>query len=106
MNGATADPLVSTSSAPKIAMTISTGSSQNFLRTRRNPQNSPRKAIMSVLPFEGFRRRTGRLAREPVALGLRFEATPERIVPELPHQEADRHDAAEENEAENDRADD
>src|SRR4029077_8701940 len=52
------------------------------------------------------RGRAGRLAHEPVTPGLRLEAAPERIICELPHQESDRNDAAEEDEAENDRADD
>src|SRR6516164_11097830 len=42
MNGATAVPLVSTMRPPKNASTIKIGSNQNFLRVRRNAQNSRR----------------------------------------------------------------
>src|SRR5437660_10957471 len=42
MNGATAEPFASTARPPNTTITINTGSSQNFLRSRRNSQNSAR----------------------------------------------------------------
>jgi hypothetical protein len=86
MNRAAAAPLVSTSSAPKIAMTISTGNSQNFLRAR-SPQNSPGKLSCQHCLLNDSGVGPGRLPHKPIALGFRFEATPERIIPELPHRE-------------------
>src|SRR5687767_8516460 len=44
MNGAMADPLVSTMSAPKATRATMTGSSQNFLRCRRKPHRSRRNS--------------------------------------------------------------
>ena len=38
MNGATAVPFVSTISPPNMTMTMNTGRSQYFLRTRKNAQ--------------------------------------------------------------------
>jgi hypothetical protein len=40
MNGAIAEPCVAISSAPNNAIVIIIGASQNFLRTRKNDQNS------------------------------------------------------------------
>src|SRR6186713_1161811 len=48
MNGAMADPLVSTISAPNPTRATITGSSQNFLRWLRNPQRSRRNSMASV----------------------------------------------------------
>ena len=42
MNGAIAEPLVSTIRPPKITIMIMIGSSQNFLRSRMNAQSSTR----------------------------------------------------------------
>jgi hypothetical protein len=46
MNGAMADPSVSTTKAPKSAMVSSTGSSQNFFRIERKAQNSFKNTSM------------------------------------------------------------
>jgi hypothetical protein len=46
MNGAITDPWVATSKAPNNAIVTSMGASQNFLRTRRNSQNSVRKLLI------------------------------------------------------------
>src|SRR6266446_8329908 len=51
MNGAIAVPWVPTTSAPNNAIVISIGASQNFLRTRKNNQNSTTKRPM-VSPLE------------------------------------------------------
>lgn len=42
MNGAIADPWLSTMSPPKAALMMKIGNSQNFLRTRMKSHNSPR----------------------------------------------------------------
>ena len=46
MKGATADPLVSTSSPPNTSIMTRIGNSQYFLRTRWNVQNSLRNEII------------------------------------------------------------
>jgi hypothetical protein len=43
MNGAIAEPWVANSSAPNNAMVINIGASHNFLRRRKNEQNSATK---------------------------------------------------------------
>ena len=56
MNGATAVPFVSTMSPPKMAMTMNTGSSQYFLRSRKNAANSRRKdTIVLRIGSSGYR---------------------------------------------------
>src|SRR5262245_35330044 len=96
MNGATAVPFVSTMSPPKIAMTRNTGSSQYFLRSRKNAANSRRKDIIprSELVHEAIGGRAWRLSRYPVAFTLWLEAKPQRIFSAEPHEPADRRDAA------------
>src|SRR5664279_2706389 len=49
MNGAIAEPFVSTTSPPKITIMIRIGSSQNFFRTRINRQSSATKSIFVSL---------------------------------------------------------
>src|SRR5689334_23946522 len=51
MNGAMADPLVSTISAPNPTSATMTGSSQNFLRWLRNPHRSRRNSTTSSVRF-------------------------------------------------------
>src|SRR5512139_1558569 len=91
MKGATAEPLVRTMSPPKIAMTMKTGSSQNFFRTRRKAQNSRKKPAIdpSELILECFRCGAGRLAGDPIAFHRRLEFSPHRVLAREPHQEAD-----------------
>ena len=48
MNGATAEPWLSTISPPNSAIITMIGKSQNFLRTRRNIHNSDKKDISSL----------------------------------------------------------
>src|SRR5215510_4881894 len=96
MNGATAVPLVSTMSPPKMAMTTNTGSSQYFLRSSKNAANSRRKDTIarSELLHEAVGRRAWRLSRDPVAFALRLEAKPQRVFSAEPHEPADRRNAA------------
>src|SRR5947208_13051574 len=49
MNGAIAEPWVPITSAPNNAIAMKIGASQNFLRTRKNDQNSTTK-----LPMKSF----------------------------------------------------
>src|SRR6266851_4931424 len=108
MNGATAEPLVRTINPPKTAMTMNTGRSQNFLRTRRKAQNSRRKLTIdaSELVLECFGSRAGRLANDPIAVRRRIECSPHRVLAGEPHEEADRGNADIEQDPEEDRADD
>src|SRR6516162_4457947 len=92
MKGATAEPLVSTISPPKSAMTMKTGSNQYFLRVRRNAQNSARKPVIrpSELVVESLRCRTGWLAGDPVGFGRRLKLPPKRVPTGYSHQHANR----------------
>jgi 23S rRNA pseudoU1915 N3-methylase RlmH len=47
MNGAIADPAVSTISAPKASKMIISGNNQNFFLTRRKPQRSLMNSIIN-----------------------------------------------------------
>jgi hypothetical protein len=72
MKGAIAEPFVSTNKPPKIAIMIKTGSSQNFLRTRKNIQNSRRKDSIDP-PLElalHVECRGSRITADPIAVGL------------------------------------
>src|SRR6266852_7312087 len=108
MNGATAEPLVRTINPPKTAMTMNTGRSQNFLRTRRKAQNSRRKLTIdaSELVLECFGCRAGRLADDPIAVRRGLECSPHRVLAGEPHQKSDRGDADIEQDPEEERADD
>src|SRR5215831_10687431 len=96
MNGATAVPLVSTMSPPKMAMTTNTGSSQYFLRSSKNAANSRRKDTIarSELLHQAVGRRAWRPSCFPVTFALRLEAKPQRVFAAEPHEPADRRDAA------------
>lgn len=54
MKGATAEPFDNTSSEPNSSIIMKIGNSQNFFRTRRNIQNSPRNESISDLRADGF----------------------------------------------------
>src|SRR6185437_16174769 len=113
MNGAIAEPLVSTIRPPKTTIMIRIGSSQNFLRSRMKAQSSTIMAPMDEDPFEiGYarselvahrlRRRARRRAVDPVGRGPAVELQPQEILAEGPHHEADRRDGQEEQHAEHD----
>src|SRR3546814_10513698 len=88
MNGATADPWVSTTRPPNSTITSSIGSSQNFLRIRRNRHSSARKDIgVSELIGHGRAGVGLAVARNPVAGGLGIEAPVQRILAEQPQQQ-------------------
>src|SRR5947207_14511948 len=112
MNGAMAEPLVSTIRLPKITIMIMIGSSQNFLRARMNAQSSTMiEPIVSLLPLSelvlhGLRRRPRRLALDPVTLGAAVDPRPQEILAEGAHDEADRRNGDEEQQAEHQRVHD
>src|SRR3954452_20614713 len=112
MNGATTEPLASTSRPPNSAIMTRTGTSQNFLRTRRKPHSSATNSIgavppkRSVLVHHGLGRRPRRLARDPIAGGLRLSAVAHRVVLPGPHEVADRHEHRRVEQEEHDRAHD
>src|SRR5882672_10821553 len=92
MNGATTEPLVSTISPPKITISTSTGSSQNFFRATMNAAMSLRNDITtSKRLLERLGRRSGLLARDPIG-AVRLAAHSHRVDAEQPHREAGRDD--------------
>src|SRR5580658_6881146 len=106
MKGATAEPFASTSRPPNIAITTKTGSSQYFLRTRRNNQNSFRNETIgySELLLHGAECGCGRVTRDPVGLGGAIRLQPKGIVAEHPLQQADGDNDAVEQQRQHDRA--
>src|SRR5476649_2127770 len=116
MNGAMAEPLVSTIRPPNTTIMIMIGSSQNFLRSRMNAQSSMMTEPMDVDPFEinlarselvfhRLRRRTRRGPLDPVAFGVAVELQPQEILAEHPHHQTDRRNRDEEQQAQHDRID-
>src|SRR5471032_2589955 len=110
MNGAMAEPLVSTIRPPKITIMMKIGSSQNFLRSFMNAQSSTMMEPMvfkslsrSELIFHRLRRRPRRSALDPVALGVLVQAQAQEILARRPHDQADRRDRHEEQQAHDDR---
>src|SRR5947199_8368191 len=103
MNGATTEPLVSTIRPPKIVISRSTGSSQNFFRAIMNAAMSLRN---DIIPSERLLQRLGGraalVARNPVCLSPR-PSLPHRIDTERPHHQARRHDRDHVHTAEEDR---
>src|SRR5437867_1845726 len=109
MNGATADPCVSTIKPPNSRSTTTIGSSQNFFRSRMNAQSSRTNSPIFNSPSlelpghvgagsggleDAIRRRDG------------IEASMHRISPEPPHDDAHRRrDAVEDHGEENARVD-
>src|SRR5580693_6425805 len=91
MKGATAEPFASTSRPPNSAMTRKTGSSQYFLRTRKNSQNSLRNEIIgcSELLLHGAERGFGGVAGDPVGVGSAIRLQPKGVFAEHPFQEPD-----------------
>jgi len=77
MKGAMAEPFVRTIRPPNIAITMKTGSSQYFFRTRKKFQNSLKKVNMcSELILEGFGSGAWWFAQDPIALCCRFKTPP------------------------------
>src|SRR5215831_8678364 len=109
MNGAMAEPLVSTIRPPKITIMIRIGRSQNFLRSLMKAQSSTRMAPIdwslsrSELVFHRLGRRPRRMAVDPVALGRMIDLEPQEILAEDAHDEADRRDGDEEQQPQDER---
>src|SRR4029079_8705582 len=90
MNGAIAEPLVSTIRPPKITIMIMIRSSQNFLRSRMKAHSStiidPIFSLSrSELVLHRLRRRPRRGALDPVALGAAVDEQAEEILAVGPH---------------------
>src|SRR3979409_2369816 len=115
MNGAITEPLVSTTSPPNTTIMISTGSSQNFFRTRINRQSSATKSMFVSLfeqdafekaasrfcsdhalelDFHRLGRRSGRLSHDPVAVLVRLPFQAQHILAQHAHDEAGRQNRA------------
>src|SRR5260370_4558328 len=102
MNGAMAEPLVSTIRPPKITIMIRIGNSQNFLRSRMKAQSSTMmepigrclsnsELAESELVAHRLRRRPRRRAIDPVALGRGIEPEAQEVLAHGAHHETDRH---------------
>jgi hypothetical protein len=65
MNGAIAEPCVATNAAPNNAIVIIIGASQNFLRLRRNDQNSKMNVSIRLSYLVNSRRALLRWSSEP-----------------------------------------
>src|SRR3979490_2669073 len=108
MNGATAEPWVSTTKPPNIAITSKRGSSHNFLRTRRKCQSSCKNSIStpSEQVLHAVRGGSRRCANDPIRLTWLARVGPQRIASARPHDQGSRKNAEEENEAHDDRSHD
>src|SRR5574342_15672 len=108
MNGATAEPWLSTISAPSSAITSRIGSSQNFLRALRKAQSSLRNDMGKCLKLvgQGLGRRARRVALDPVALRLGIALEPQRVLARQAHGDAERRDHPVVENADHDRAHD
>src|SRR6266446_9363321 len=112
MNGAIAEPLVSTIRPPKITIMIRIGSSQNFLRSLIKAQSSTMMEPIESVPLRSelvthrLRRRSGRSALDPVALGVPVQPQSQETLAEQAHHDADRRDGHEEQQAEDQRVHD
>src|SRR3954465_12825355 len=92
MNGATTEPLVSTMRPPKIVISTSTGSSQNFFRAIMNAAMSFRNDIIpSERLLQRLGSRAGLVACNPVCISARPSLS-HRIDTERAHHQASRHD--------------
>src|SRR5262249_44666043 len=106
MKGATADPWVNTTSPPNIAITSKSGSSQNFLRTRRKCQSSCKNSIThpSEQTLHGVRRRTRGRTHHPSRSPPPRSLDPQRIAMPHPHDQGSRNNAEAENEPHHERS--
>src|SRR6476469_7427693 len=103
MNGATTEPLVSTIRPPKMVISTSTGTSQNFLRASMNAAMSLTNDIIpSERLFQRLRGRAAAAAGDPVTASTR-PAQPHRIDAERAHHQTGRHDRNRIHAAEKDR---
>src|SRR5436190_7691919 len=105
MNGATAEPWVSTSSPPNATIMMRIGSSQNFLRARMKRQSSARKSIAFPLELilHGFGGGPRWAPVDPVAVRVGLPLEPQRVLSQDPPDEADGQHRAEEHQSHHDR---
>src|SRR5688572_13817134 len=98
MNGATTLPLLSTISPPNTTIMNRIGSIQYFLRACMKDQSSEKNIPMaaSELVCHCFGSGSGRLARDPVTLGVLVESQPERPLSERAHDQSGWSDSDEE----------
>src|SRR5882724_7977009 len=98
MNGATADPCVSTIRPPNRSRTTMIGRSQNFFRSRMNAQNSRTNSLISksLLRSSGSLELSGHMGRgperldDPIRLGPRLKAPLHQIMPAQSHDDTHR----------------
>src|SRR6266511_830598 len=98
MNGATADPCVSTIRPPNSRRTRTIGSSQNFFRSLMNAQSSRTNSPIArfLPPWKCSSELPGHVGGGSVRLGdavrrrVGLEALVHRISPEPPHEDAHR----------------
>src|SRR5260370_946730 len=107
MNGATTEPLVSTTSPPNTTIMIRIGNSQNFFLTRMNRQSSATKSISCPLELISHRlwRGTRRLSHDPVAVRARLPFEPQRVLPHHAHEQTGGQNRAVENQRHQHRVD-
>jgi hypothetical protein len=102
-----AEPWASTNNPPNNNMEMMMGNSQNFLRTRRNRHNS--EIILmgktSKLIFKTIRGGTRRGALDPIGLSFIVETEPEGVSAKQSHEDADRGEYQEKQNAQNYRTD-
>src|SRR6266849_792411 len=110
MNGATADPCVSTIRPPNSRRTRTIGSSQNFFRSLMNVQSSRTNSPIarSLLPWKCSSELPGHVGGGSGRLGdavrrrIGLEAPVHRISPEPPHEDAHRRHERVEDDGEDD----
>src|SRR5438445_5733863 len=98
MNGATADPWVSTIKPPNRRSTTTIGSSQNFFRSFMNAQSSMTNSPIASPPppwkypseLPGHVRRGAGWPGDAVRRRVGLEAPLHRISPEAPHEDTHR----------------
>src|SRR5688500_10470024 len=109
MNGATAEPCVSTINPPNSSRTTMIGASQYFFRVRMKSMISSKNAICCSLELLlhglGGRQRGG-LTLDPVAQQVRPPAQRPQIATAQPHDQARRRHGQKVNRAHHQRADD
>src|ERR1700682_6451352 len=107
MKGATTEPLVSTTRPPNTTIMMRIGVSQNFFLTRMNRQSSATKSIFYPLELisHRFRRGTGRLSHDPVAVCTRLAFEPQQVLPHHAHDKTGRQNRAVEKQRHHDRID-
>src|SRR5215831_1157012 len=97
MNGATAEPCVSTMRVPNSSRTITIGSNQNFLRSFMKAQNSRMNSPIAAAPiFKRSSELSHHMGSRTRGLGdavrrrVGLVAPPHRISPEAPHYDSHR----------------